>query len=102
MVGSWRENFRCHRYSITRTRKGVEKVITFVPGEGNKPLGIFMEKDSDSYHFQLFTVVKLELIIKAEQTCPSQYKVWVGTKKSREESSTISSECLSQIKKVTN
>ena len=49
------------------TTENVEKVITFVPGEGNKPLGIFMEKDFDSYHFQLFTVVKLELIIKAEQ-----------------------------------
>ena len=49
------------------TTENVEKAITFAPGEGNKPLGIFMEKDSDSYYFQLFTVVKLELIIKAEQ-----------------------------------
>ena len=31
-----------------------EKIITFAPGEGNKPLGIFMDKDSE---FLLFPTI---------------------------------------------
>ena len=31
--------------------KNVKKVITFAPGEGNKPLGIFMDKDSEFLSF---------------------------------------------------
>ena len=29
----------------------VEKIITFAPGEENKPLGIFMDKDSEFLSF---------------------------------------------------
>ena len=31
--------------------ENVEKIITFAPGEGNKPLGIFMDKDSEFLSF---------------------------------------------------
>ena len=31
--------------------KNVKKVITFAQGEGNKPLGIFMDKDSEFLSF---------------------------------------------------
>ena len=43
--------------------ENVKKVITFAAGEGNKPLGIFRDKDSE---FPLFTVVKLNLMIRAK------------------------------------
>ena len=44
------------------------KKITFAPGEGNKPLGIYLwTKTLNSYHFPLFTVVKLNLIRRTEQ-----------------------------------
>ena len=31
--------------------ENVENIITFAPGEGNKPLGIFMDKDSEFLSF---------------------------------------------------
>ena len=31
--------------------ESVEKIITFAPGEGNKPLGILMDKDSEFLSF---------------------------------------------------
>ena len=31
--------------------ENVEKIITFASGEGNKPLGIFMDKDSEFLSF---------------------------------------------------
>ena len=31
--------------------ENVEKIITFAPGEGSKPLGIFMDKDSELLSF---------------------------------------------------
>ena len=31
--------------------KNVENIIAFAPGEGNKPLGIFMDKDSEFLSF---------------------------------------------------
>ena len=49
--------------------ENVEKIVTFARAERNKPLGIFMNKDS--CHFPLFTVVKLDLIIKI--TTPVRY-----------------------------
>ena len=27
--------------------ENVEKIITFAPGEGNKPLGVFIDRDSE-------------------------------------------------------
>ena len=44
--------------------ENVEKIITFAPGEGNKPLVLFMEKKTlNCYHLPLFTVEKPELTI---------------------------------------
>ena len=34
--------------------ENVENIITFAPGEGNRPLGIFMDKDSE---FLLFPTI---------------------------------------------
>lgn len=49
------------------TTENVEK-ITFAAGEGNKLLGIYLwTKTLNSYHFPLFTVVKLNLIVRTEQ-----------------------------------
>ena len=31
--------------------ENVKKIITFAPGEANKPLGIFMDKDSEFLSF---------------------------------------------------
>ena len=41
--------------------ENVKKIITFAPGEGKRPLGLFMDKDSKFLWFP--TVVKLDLII---------------------------------------
>ena len=54
--------------------ENVEKVLSFAPVEGNRPLGIFMDKDSEFLHFQTFTVVKLDLIkIEKYQFITVQY-----------------------------
>ena len=37
--------------SDTDITENVEKIITFAPGERNKPLGIFMDKDSEFLSF---------------------------------------------------
>ena len=36
-------------------------VVSFAPGEGNRPLGIFMDKEPGVYHFLQFAVDKPEL-----------------------------------------
>ena len=53
MLWSWGENFRCHKYSITKTRYDWKcwKIITFAPRKGKKPLGVFIDKDSDLLSF---------------------------------------------------
>ena len=45
--------------------ENVKKIITFAPGEGKRPLGLFMDKDSKFLWFS--TVVKLDLIIRTKQ-----------------------------------
>ena len=49
--------------------ENVKKIITFAPGEGNKPLGIFMDKDSEFLSFPptIYCGIKLNLIIRTEQ-----------------------------------
>ena len=34
--------------------ENVKKIITFTPGEGNKPSSIFMDKDSEFLSFPTF------------------------------------------------
>ena len=47
--------------------ENVKKITPFASREGKKPLGIYIwTKILNSYHFQLFTVVKLELMIRTE------------------------------------
>ena len=48
--------------------ENVKKIITFASREGNKPLGIFMDKDSELQSFPIiYYGRKLELIIRTEQ-----------------------------------
>ena len=48
--------------------ENVKKMITFASREGNKPLGIFMDKDSELQSFPIiYYGRKLELIIRTEQ-----------------------------------
>ena len=49
----WRRELHVSQIPITRPRFdwNVKKVITFAPGEGNKPLGIFMDKNSEFLSF---------------------------------------------------
>ena len=47
--------------------ENVEKIITFVARAGKKPQAHLWTKTVNSYNFQLFTVVKLELTIRTEQ-----------------------------------
>ena len=58
---------RCHRYPINK--------ITFAPGEGNKPLGIFMDKGSEFLSFPTIYCAKTRPDNKAEQNLfiPVQY-----------------------------
>ena len=46
--------------------ENVKKIITFASREGNKPLGIFMDKDSELQSFPII-YYGLELIIRTEQ-----------------------------------
>ena len=46
--------------------ENVEK-ITFASEKGEKPLGTFINTDSKFLSYQLFAVVKLDLIIRTEQ-----------------------------------
>ena len=51
--------------------ENVKKIITFASREGNKPLGIFMDKDSELQSFPIiYYGRKLELIIRTEQHLP--------------------------------
>ena len=43
------------------TQQG-DKIISFAPSEGDRPLGLFIDKDSEFLSFLLFTVANVELI----------------------------------------
>ena len=52
--------------------ENVEKIITFAPGEGNKPQGIFMDKDSEFLSFPTTYYGKTRLVNK-DRTTPVHY-----------------------------
>ena len=52
--------------------ENLKKVITFAPGEGNKPLGIFMVKDSEFLSFPTIYCVKTRPDNKG-RTAPVHY-----------------------------
>ena len=64
-----RENFRSHRYSITRTRyyQKCWKDENFCTRRRKQTFRCIYRQRLHSYHLQLFTAVKLKLIIKTEQ-----------------------------------
>ena len=55
--------------------ENVKKIITFASGEGNKPLGIFMDKGSEFLSFPTIYCAKTRPDNKAEQHLfiPVQY-----------------------------
>ena len=54
--------------------ENVKKIITFTPGEGNKPFKVYLwTKTLNSYHFRLFSVVKLKLADNKDRTTPIPY-----------------------------
>jgi len=63
--------------------ENVEKIMSFAPGEGNRPLGIFMDKNLNFYHFLQFTVDKPELITRKGQHLSITAQYANGTEKSR-------------------
>ncbi len=46
-----------------------DRIVSFAPGEGNRPLGIFTDKDSQIFLFLLFIVANVKLIIMKD-LCP--------------------------------
>jgi len=57
---------------------GVDKVICFAPGEGNRPLGIFMDTESEYLSFPtVFFVGNKELLSKREK-CLSPIALYVN------------------------
>ena len=52
--------------------ENVKKVITFAPGEGNKPLGIFVDKDSEFLSFPIIYCGKTQPDYK-DKTTPVHY-----------------------------
>ena len=56
------------------TTGNVKKIITFAPGEGNKPLGIFMDKDSEFLSFPTIYCGKTRADNK-DNTCSLQYNM---------------------------
>ena len=55
--------------------ENVEKIVTFARAEGNKPLGIFMNNDSEFLSFPIIYCGKTRPDNKDNNTCSFQYNM---------------------------
>ena len=58
--------------------------MTFAPGEGNRPLGIFMDKGSEFLSFPTIYCgqTRADKLQGKDNTCPLQHSMQMGTEKS--------------------
>ena len=79
----------------------VEKIINFAPGEGNKPLGIFMDKQSEFLSFPTIYCAKTRVDNK-ERTTPVHYSTvckWQLRSQDRRVAQSVPNSCY-KLKKL--